>query len=200
MNRYEKLTHDNLEKLYADLPADLARRMGAAEKDEQYRFKAFGQPCVVSAEGVFLENAPAPDVQGLLISLYALHAVSDKMVAEPYKAFKDFPDSMPYVGAFAAHTEQVLLSHVEEINKIKDKIAKNLLGEGAPTGYGGDISFVVKPLPKISLCYIFYRADEDFPPAATCLYSCNANTFLPMDALADVGEYTSRSIIQLIST
>jgi hypothetical protein len=56
---------------------------------------------------------------------------------------------------------------------------------------------VVRPLPKIFLCYIFYEADEEFPPSATCLYSNNANRFMPVDGLADVGEYTSKRILDL---
>jgi hypothetical protein len=63
----------------------------------------------------------------------------------------------------------------------------------------GDIAFRVMPLPKIALCYIFYEADEDFPASATCLFSANANDFMPMDGLADTGEYTSRKILQLLT-
>jgi len=49
------------------------------------------------------------------------------------------------------------------------------------------------------LYYIFYHADEDFSASATCLFSNNALSFLPVDALADTGEYTSKRIIELIS-
>ena len=200
MNQYQKLTKDNLDKLYADGPADVGRRIGAEKKEEDYVFTAFGQPCRIAPGGVFLGDVPAPDVQGLLISLYALHAVADALEMEPFKAFKDFPDSMPYIGAFTSHTEQVLVPHVEEIMANKEKIMKIFSCKSAPASFSGDISFVVMPLPKIALCYIFYLADDDFPASATCLYSANANSFLPMDALADIGEYTTKSIIQLIST
>ena len=63
---------------------------------------------------------------------------------------------------------------------------------------GGDFSFVVYPLPKIALCYIFYDPDEDFPASVTCLFSNNARRFLPLDGLADVGEYTSRKILEIV--
>jgi hypothetical protein len=46
--------------------------------------------------------------------------------------------------------------------------------------------------------FIFYEADDDFPASVTCLFSNNANQFLPVDGLADVGEYTSRNILNLI--
>ncbi|MDY6825530.1 MAG: DUF3786 domain-containing protein [Thermodesulfobacteriota bacterium] len=63
---------------------------------------------------------------------------------------------------------------------------------------GKELAFTVTPLPKIQLCYIIYEADEDFPASVTCLYSANASAFLPIDALADVGEYTSRRIMELV--
>jgi hypothetical protein len=74
-----------------------------------------------------------------------------------------------------------------------------LSGQAAPSSVSGDFAFVVRPLPKISLCYIFYEADEDFPASVTCLFSNNANTFMPMDGLADVGEYTSKRIRELLT-
>ncbi|MCP3931807.1 MAG: DUF3786 domain-containing protein, partial [Bacteroidetes bacterium] len=107
-------------------------------------------------------------------------------------------DSMPYVGAFATHTEQLLVPHVDQIKNSVRKITETLKGEEAPAGTGGDFSFIVYPLPKIALCYIFYEADEDFPASVTCLYSNNAQLFLPVDGLADVGEYCSKIIIELI--
>ena len=74
----------------------------------------------------------------------------------------------------------------------------NLSGRNAPAGVEGDFSFVIYPFPKIALCYIFYEADDDFSASVTCLYSNNALSFLPIDALADVGEYTSRKMLDLI--
>ena len=62
----------------------------------------------------------------------------------------------------------------------------------------GDFSFVLLPLPKISLCYSFYLPDDEFPASATCLFSANALSFMPLDGLADVAEYTSRKIIEYL--
>jgi hypothetical protein len=105
---------------------------------------------------------------------------------------------MPYVGAFAAHTEQSLVPAVSEIRDNAWKITDTLNGGEAPSAAGGDFSFMVYPLPKIALCYIFYEADDEFPASVTCLYSNNARLFLPVDALADTGEYTSKKILKLI--
>jgi hypothetical protein len=120
-------------------------------------------------------------------------------VPTPFRAFKEFTDSMPYAGAFATHTEQVLVPHVAEIKPNMKNIFRALKGEDAPAGTAGDFAFVLYPLPKIALCFIFYEADEDFAASVTCLYSSNADRFMPIDGLADVGEYTAKKIIGLVT-
>jgi hypothetical protein len=131
--------------------------------------------------------------------LYALHANADPCIPTPFKAFREIPNSMPYAGAFASHTEQILIPHIDTIEDNLELIFEILNGEPGSGSEGGDFSFVVRPLPKIKLNYIFYRADEDFSASATCLFSNNAPAFLPIDALADTGEYTSKKIIELIN-
>jgi uncharacterized protein DUF3786 len=197
-NNYAKIVNDNLERLYKDSPQDLAENLPADQIDNRFIFKAFGEPCEIKPDGIFLGQEKQTGAPGILISLYALHATSDATVLEPLKAFKDFPNSMPYAGAFVTHTQQILVAHVDKIIDAKKHILARISGKDAPRRVGGDDAFLVYPLPKIALCYIFYEADEDFPASVTCLYSNNALTFLPIDGLADVGEYTSKKILELI--
>ena len=72
--------------------------------------------------------------------------------------------------------------------------------KGAPltNQMGGDLVIKVTPLPKIQLAYVFYQADDEFPASAKCLLSSNAGCFLPVDGLADVGEYTSKAMISML--
>lgn len=200
MDNYAKLAKDNLDRLYADLPKDLDRRLPAQNDGAIYTFGAFGQTCAISPEGIALDGIEPPGVVGILLSLYALNASPGQPILEPLKAFKEFPDSAPYVGAFASHTEQILVPAVDRINARIDLIINRLSGKQAPASVSGDFAFVVRPLPKIFLCYIFYEADEDFPASVTCLFSSNASQFMPMDGLADVGEYTSKRILALCAS
>jgi hypothetical protein len=88
---------------------------------------------------------------------------------------------------------------VHRILKGLPDIEARLDGRKAPGSLGGDGSIVVHPVPQIALCYIFYEADDDFPAAVTCLFSQNADRFLPVDGLADMGEYTSRAMIDIVA-
>jgi len=197
-DNYAKIVRDNLNKLYSSLPEDLAGSLPADRQGDMFVFEAFGETCHIRPEGITLGGEDQTGVLGILISLYMLHVRADPCILEPLKAFKDFPNSMPYVGAFATHTEHILVPHVERIEKASTQIMERLRGQEAPPGLGGDFSFVISPLPKIALCYIFYKADDDFPASVTCLFSNNAAAFMPMDGLADVGEYSSRKILNLL--
>lgn len=197
-DNYQKLVLNNLEKLYALLPPDLATNLPGQQDDQRFTFTAFGEECVIEPQKITLGNEEHSSIFGILISLYALHAKSELCIAEPLKSFKEFPNSMPYIGAFTSHTEQVLVPYVEKIKSNIDRIKATLNGQDAPQSAGGDFAFTLYPLPKIALSYIFYEADEDFPASVRCLYSNNAYRFMPMDGLADVGEYTSKSIIRLL--
>ena len=200
MDNYARLAKENLQRLYENLPKDLESNLPADKNGSAFTFPAFGRPCAITPDGISLDGTEPPGVIGILLSLYSLHAVPDAPVVEPLRAFKEFPDSAPYVGAFASHTEQILIPAVERIKTRTDVVVEKLNGRPAPASVSGDFAFMVRPLPKIYLCYIFYEADEDFPPSVTCLYSANANRFMPMDGLADVGEYTSKTILELVAS
>lgn len=197
-DNYQKIVQANLARLYANLSAELAADLPGEQDGNNFCFDAFGGNCLLSPEGIYLNGEQCAPILGILISLYALNACSEVCVPTPLKAFKEFPDSMPYVGAFTSHTEQVLVPEVERISRCVSDITTELQGGAAPEGTAGDFAFLVSPLPKIALCYIFYEADEDFSASVTCLFSNNAHQFMPMDGLADVGEYTSRKILEII--
>jgi hypothetical protein len=199
VDNYEKIIRDNLARLYKNLPNDLDRLLPGKRQKNQFHFKAFGQSCLIGPEGISIGAEPQTGVVGILITLYALHANENPCLPTPFKAFRELPNSMPYVGAFASHTENILIPHIDRIEKNFDLIFKTLNGELSTGNEGGDFSMIVRPLPKLKLHYIFYRADDDFPASATCLFSNNALSFLPVDALADTGEYTSKKIIELVS-
>jgi hypothetical protein len=197
-SNYAQIIEQNLTRLFALDVDERSHAMAARLVNGEIVFDAFGGRCRINPNGIAMDDREETGPMGIILSLYALHAVPDPIVLQPFKAFKEFPDSTPYVGAFASHTEQILVPAVERIGKHRNQILEVMAGESAPAQVGGDSAMVVRALPKIALCYIFYNADEDFPASVTCLYSHNANRFMPMDGLADVGEYTSRKILEMV--
>jgi len=193
---YEKMIRENLSGLFEKLPSDLETRLGASKSGKGFSLQAFGETAWFDHEQVTFSGKKNVDPKGLLVSLYATHAGMANIQIEPLKAFKDFPGSMPYHGAFSANSERVLIPHVNKILEKKEGIIRAFNGEAIKSG---DFSMLLYPFPKIAVCTIFYLEDEDFPPSATCLFSSNALDFMPLDGLADVAEYTSGKIIRMVS-
>ena len=198
-DNYEKLIHDNLDRFYQNLPEDLSLILSGDREGDTFIFEAFGEECRVRPEGIHLGGSEETGAMGILISLSILNITPEPSILQPLKAFKDFEGSMPYIGAFSSHTEKILIPYVAKVEESQNHIIECMQGKDAFQIAGGDFSFFLRPLPKITLCYIFYHADEDFSASAVCLFSKNADKFLPLDAMADVGEYTSKKIIQILS-
>lgn len=198
-NNYAAIIKTNLQRLFTLDLEERARALPARVANSELIFDAFGSPCRIGAEAVFLDDRMEDGPRGIIISLYALHAVEAACRLEPLKSFKEMPGSAPYAAAFANRTEHSLAPAVERLAARRPRISAQLAGADAPAHLGGDLAFIVWPLPKIALCYVCYLPDEDFPAGVTCLYSANADRFLPTDALADVGEYTSKALLALVN-
>ncbi|HSO21163.1 MAG TPA: DUF3786 domain-containing protein [Desulfosarcina sp.] len=195
---YADVIRNHLAAAFPEPAVLLGAYPGVAPVDEGFRMTAFGQPCLLSPEGVLLDGRPEWGPMAVLIALLAKHAAPDRPIQTPWRAFRELPDSAPYVGAFRARTEQILVPHIPALHRRRDAVTGRLAGRPPAEEGPGDWSLVVEALPKITLCYHFYLPDEDFPANATCLFSNNAHRFLPTDALADVGEYLSRALIAVL--
>lgn len=193
---YANFIGKNLEQIYR-ASDDLDKRLPALKRGRQFQFMAFGEECCLGPEGVTFSENPDTGPMALLVTLYALHASRELLQLEPYKAYKDLPNTTPYHGAFAVNSERVLVPHVPAIEKRREHILRIFEGVKDPKGVPGDLSFLLYPLPKIGLLYIIYLADDEFPASVTCLFSANALSFMPPDGLADVAEYTAKGIIHL---
>jgi hypothetical protein len=198
MSNYAEIIKENLRRLYTLPSEDLVEKLPASRTDNGFTFSAFGESCRIEPGGVILRDKPETGPLGVIISLYALQTDTVSCQLTPFKAFRELPDSMPYVGAFASHAERILIDHIGKIELQAARVAQQFRGSQGAREDGGDFSIVLYPLPKIALNYIFYRADDEFPASAACLFSNNSATFLPTDALADTGEYTSKKIIDIL--
>jgi hypothetical protein len=168
--------------------------------DWGFRLEAFGELWDVTRDGIFLRGEREEGPKGVLLALYLKHAKdSDSdMALLPFRSFKELPGSMPYQDAFKLRAEMVLVPYTFKIMKHYQKILGSMRGEDAKGLVGGDMAFILRPFPKIALAYIFYLPDEDFPASVTCLFSSNAQDFMPVDGLADTAEQTSKTIISML--
>jgi hypothetical protein len=195
---YERLIRENLALAYKEGEERLAQTLPARQGAGRLVFRAFGEECSLAPDAIAFSGKTDPGPRGLVVSLYAAHSKPGSVILEPFKAFRDLPGSMPYQGAFTVNSERVLVPHVLKIKEAAEPILQSFSGETNPAGAAGDFSLLLYPLPKIALQFVLYLPDEEFPASATCLFSSNALSFMPLDGLADVAEYTSKALIHLV--
>ena len=118
---YEKMIEANLSSLFEHLPADLEARLGAKKSGSGFSLRAFGEDAWFGDEKVMFEGKSDVTPKGLLVTLYAMNAGLGEIQIEPCRAFKDFPGSMPYHGAFSANSERVLIPPCQQNSGKKKK-------------------------------------------------------------------------------
>ncbi|HBZ56043.1 MAG TPA: hypothetical protein DEO88_11620 [Syntrophobacteraceae bacterium] len=195
---YRQIRNSHLEGAYSKPLEELETSIPAVREGDSFHFEAFGEKCLLSREEVLLSGTPANGPEGLLIAMYANTTRNAPIRFRPIKAFKEFPDSMPYQGAFHINAERPLIQHVPRIQLHQQGIIARFSGHPNPDSTSGDFSFTLFPLPRVPLYYVFHLPDEEFPAAATCLFAANALDFMALAGLADVAEYTAKRMIALI--
>jgi hypothetical protein len=198
MSRYLQIRDEYLQKAWARTPEELSRCLPAEMEGDCLVFQAFSGKCLLSREEITLAGESADGPVGLLVALYASCVSNMEIQLHPLKSFKDLPNSMPYHAAFAANAEGILVPYVDQINLRQKIIISRFSGHSNKDAMSGDFSFTLFPLPRVPLYYIFHLPDDEFPASVTCLFAHNAHSFMPIDGLADVAEYTAKKIIAMI--
>ncbi len=193
-----KIQLSYLKELYDQLPEDLEKALPAIRENDVFYFKAFAESCSISPKGISLGGGMITGPIGILIALYAHNARKEAVQLNPIKSFKQIKGSMAYQSAFTVRSETSLVPYVSRIQGCKRKVIEAFDGYENEAA-SGDLSFILYPLPKLPLYYIFYLADEEFPASVTCLFASNAEIFMPADGLADVGEYTAKKVIEIVT-
>jgi hypothetical protein len=189
---YLRIQQEYLQKAWSRPFLELELGLPALRQEGCFHFQAFGEACVFCPESILLGGDQTTGPEGLLIAMYASHAVDEPVQPHPLQSFKELPGSMPYHAAFSANAERILMPHVTGIESLQEKIISSFSGHQNKDAVSGDFSFTLYPLPRILLYYIFHLPDEEFPASVTCLFAANALKFTPLDGLADVAEYTAK--------
>ena len=195
---YLDIQKEYLEKVWSRKLEELEVALPARHEGKGFHFQAFGEPCELYPHEIILGGERLIGPEGILIALYAGRVPEEKMVLRPLKAFIQFPGSMGYQGAFKVNAEKILHSYVPRIYRHQGDLIARFSGHPNPDAPRCDFSFTLYPLPRVALYYIFNLPDDEFPARVTCLFPSNATAFLPVAGLADVAEYTTRKIIELV--
>ena len=199
-DQYLLIQKEHLRAAWSRGEEQLELALPARREGNCFYFQAFGHNCELCSEGISLAGEPVTGAEGILISLYSRHVRNEPPKLHPLRSFRELPNSAPYQGAFVSRSEHIFVPHVSAIQHQLQAIVEQFSGGINADAPSGDFSFILYPLPRIPLYYIFYLPDEEFPAAVTCLFAADATNHLPVDGLADVAEHTAKRVIDLIKT
>jgi hypothetical protein len=168
--------------------------LGGSLSDGLGQVPFFGDICTVETDAVYKGDAKLDTIGSILVLRYLLTAGDDQLrnAWVPYREFKDGAQFASYIKA-----------------NIEDRLAKAFAGKqtflrerlqalGASmyrSEAKPDVAAALHPFPRVPLLVIFWDKDEEFDASFQFLFDESAESFLDMEALAVLLEYTCQKLI-----
>jgi len=129
----------------------------------------------------------------VLLLHHLLHADGSPMTGK-WVSYKDIPGGLLYAGVFARRVTEPLVKKFGRSAKLFQEAGRRFGGETAGVG---DASFSLHALPRISLQYVLWEGDDEFPPSVQLLFDSSAAHYLPLEDIVVLGQITTGRLISL---
>lgn len=175
-------------KLRTKEPAEMARNSGAAwDADKgiitlRYLGEDYtvtypgGKICYAAGDG----EVPLKD-QALL--LHYLCTANGAPIQNKFISFKELPDGAIYTEPFYRRAIEPMLKIFGSSHELFLRVAGKLGGEKQDLG---DISVIIPILPRVSITYVMWAADDEFPATGNIIFDASAPNYLPTEDYAVV--------------
>jgi hypothetical protein len=127
-----------------------------------------------------------------IILLHYLIRADGSPLTGRWVGYKDIPGGLHYAGVFARRVTEPLLRKFGRSPKLFKEIGIELGGESADVG---DASFVLHVLPLISLQYVLWAGDEEFPPTVQLLFDASVDHYLSLEDIVVLGQMATGRLI-----
>lgn len=108
--------------------------------------------------------------------------------------FSQVPSGVFYDSAFKRRVKNHFLSVFSRRPELLEPAAEKLGGEKYESS--GDVSVSIPPLPKVSLYFVLWKADEEFPADMNLLMSSTIASYLPTEDIAVLGGIAAGKLIK----
>jgi hypothetical protein len=192
----------NYDAVLAELLAEAASRhaigaapaLGGSLSDGSAQIPLFSDICTVREDGVYKGDARLDTIGSILVLRYLLTA-GDDLLRNRWVAYRDFPDGAQFASYIKANIEDRLA----KVFGGNQALLRERLGTLGASLYRSeakpDVAAALHPFPKVPLLVIFWDKDEEFDASFQFLFDESASTFLDMEALAVLLEYTCQKLI-----
>jgi hypothetical protein len=193
-SNYDAVLLELLEEVKSKDAGASVPALGGSLIDGSARVPLFGDMCSVRKDAVYKGDAKLDTIGSILVLRYLLTAGDDQLrnAWVPYRELKDGAQFASYIKA-----------------NIEDRLAKAFAGKqpflrerlqalGASmyrSEAKPDVAAALHPFPRVPLLVIFWDKDEEFDASFQFLFDESAASFLDMEALAVLLEYTCQKLI-----
>jgi len=179
-------------------PALMAARSGAHYRvnngKKELTIVFFGDGYTITFPEIEI-TSPRKRPISLVTRIILLHYVIRADGSEPKGdliPYKEIPGGMMYAGVFSRRVTEPLIKAFGQVPGRFLEAGKAMGGEGTDFG---DASFSLKVLPRVSITFVLWRGDEEFPPSIQVLFDRSVDRYLSLEDVVVLGEMTSKRLV-----
>ena len=169
-------------------PMELSRRCGVPYgNDGRFRLTLMGREVSVSwpgMEAVYGDGTPAAPNIRILLGRLLLGGMLISSKGE-MKAYNEFPWGNVYLQQFRGRCVMRLAG---SYGRSMERFAEACRSIGGEEAKGGDAAFDIPFLPRLTVRFIMWEGDDEFPPSAQALFSENFAYAFTAEDMAVVGD------------
>jgi hypothetical protein len=195
-----KVLESLVSRLLETGPEELAKRSGAAlrtgkDGTRKLEIAYFKRRVAVSFPGFGITENNSGVVAAHLRALFLFYlATADcSAPANRWVALSDLPSGEFYNAAYRGYSGNRIVSVFGNDMEALERAAQRAGGTPEPIG---DLGFRFQALPRVPLCLVYWRGDEEFSPSCRVLFDGSASHYLPTDLCAFLGSALTELLIE----
>ncbi|NIQ37024.1 MAG: DUF3786 domain-containing protein [Proteobacteria bacterium] len=179
-------------------PAAIAARSGGTYhirngKKEMTVF-FLGDPYTIGFPEIDI-TSPHKETISLVTRIVLLHYAIRADGTEPKGElipYKEIPGGLMYAGVFQKRVVEPL---IVDFGQTPERFLDAGIALGGEEAGFGDVSFSLRVLPRVSVTFVFWEGDEEFPPSIQVLFDRVIDRYLSLEDIVVLGEMTAKRLI-----
>ena len=179
-------------------PADRAEKAGGryqkGAEGEKIVIEFFNEPHHVCFPQIEIE-APSKKAVSLVTRTLLLHYLikaDGSPLSGKWVGYKDIPGGLLYAGVFGRRVTEPLVEKFGRSAKLLMDIGAK---RGGKPGGVGDASLVFQALPFVSMQYVLWEGDDEFPPSLQLLFDASIDHYLSLEDIVVLGQMATGRLI-----
>jgi hypothetical protein len=193
-SNYDAVLADLLKEAHQKNAAASAPALGGSLAEGRAEILLFGEPCTVKDDAVYT-NAAALDTVGSILVIRYLLTAGDEPLRNAWVPYREFKDGAQFATYIKTNIEDRLAAHFAGRKALLQERIQHIGGVMYRSESRPDVAAALYPFPKVPLLIIFWDKDEEFDASVQLLFDRSAASYLDMEALAVLLEYTCQKLI-----